>query len=108
MRPMTEADKLLTLSVMCDEKNHDVLRVYLRMAESAILNRLYPFDEHGEHVMPSKYDDRQIEIACYLIDKRGAEGQLAHSENGISRTYESASVPPSMLEGIIPYAEVIF
>ena len=36
---------------------------------------------------------KQIEIAVYLYNKQGAEGQTAHSENGISRTYESADVP---------------
>ena len=46
---------------------------------------------------------KQIEIAVYLYNKQGAEGQTAHSENGISRTYESADVPESMLRGIAPF-----
>ena len=44
--------------------------------------------------------------AVYLLNKRGAEGETAHSENGISRSYESADIPESMLSGIIPFAGV--
>jgi hypothetical protein len=32
----------------------------------------------------------------------GAEGQTAHSENGINRTYEAADVSPSILRKIVP------
>jgi len=49
----------------------------------------------------------QLEIATYLLNKRGAEGQTAHSENGISRSYESADVPSSMLNQIVPHCGII-
>ena len=32
-----------------------------------------------------------------LYSKQGAEGRTAHSENGISRTYEASDVSPSLL-----------
>ena len=34
-------------------------------------------------------------------------GETAHSENGISRSYESATVPDSMLKHITPHASVL-
>ena len=40
----------------------------------------------------------------YLLNKRGAEGQTAHSENGISRSYEDGDVPPTLLRDIVPFA----
>jgi hypothetical protein len=37
-----------------------------------------------------------------LFSKMGAEGQTAHNENGINRTYESAGVSNSLLRRIVP------
>ena len=90
------------LRVLVDETDEDVLNVCLKLAGDKIVSRCYPFDPNKP--VPPKYYSLQAEIAAYLINKQGAEGQLVHSENGISRTYESASVPESMLKDIVPYA----
>jgi hypothetical protein len=79
----------------------DTLLSYLKIAGNKILNRAYPYDDTITEV-PSRYGYLQCEIAAYLLNKRGAEGQLSHGENGISRTYESADVPESMLKEVIP------
>ena len=49
----------------------------------------------------------QVEIATYLLNKRGGEGELSHSENGISRSYENGDVPESMMRQIVPMAGVL-
>ena len=90
------------LRSMTDENDVEILTAYLNMAESIILNRCYPFGTTQREV-PEKYLLKQTEIAAYLLNKRGAEGETAHSENGISRTYESAGVPASMLKEVIPF-----
>lgn len=56
--------------------------------------------------VPTKHDYKQCQIAAYLVNKQGAEGQIGHSENGISRTYECADIPESMLRDIVPFAGV--
>ena len=43
-------------------------------------------------------------LSTYLLL---AEGQTQHSENGITRQYENADVPSSMLKAITPYCGVI-
>ena len=83
-----------------------LLLMYLTDAERAILNKLYPLDD-SKTTVPERYSSKQIEIAVYLYNKRGAEGEVAHSENGINRTYESASIPVSMLSDIISYGSVL-
>ena len=83
-----------------------LLLTYLIAARSAILNRLYPMDDN-EHGLPARYESRLLEIAAYLYNKRGAEGETSHNENGISRSYENGSIPESMLSEIIPYGSVI-
>jgi hypothetical protein len=57
--------------------------------------------------VPDKYATNQVEIACYLLNKRGAEGETYHSENGINRSYENADVPESMLSRVLPFAGVL-
>ena len=103
---MTEAEKLTMLRVMVGQANEgewvdSTLLSYLKIAGNKILNRAYPYDDTVKEV-PSRYGYLQCEIAAYLLNKRGAEGQLSHGENGISRTYESADVPESMLKEVIP------
>lgn len=89
-----------------DDWNDDVLSAYLNLAGQKILGRLYPFDMPEDAEVPKRYQGLQCEIACYLLNKRGAEGQTSHSENGISRAYESASVPDSMLFEVVPFVGV--
>jgi len=97
-------DKLQTLKLLtgATDSEDDLLLALLSLAEGKILERLYPYD-HSKETVPARYVGKQIEIAVYLYNKQGAEGQTAHSENGISRTYESADVPESMLRGIAPF-----
>ena len=84
------------------------LRDYLDDAESAILNRLYPFATSVEgKELPSRYYELAVRIATYFYDKQGAEGETVHVENGIHRHYEGADIPPSMLAEITPFIEVL-
>lgn len=92
-------------AIVGEDDDDDVLKVYLDLAGDVILRRLYPYGTNNSQV-PSPYQVRQVEIAAYLLNKRGAEGELAHTENGSSRTYADAYVPSSYLRGIIPYASV--
>ena len=96
----------LRRQVGASASDDDLLLMYLTDAERAIINRLYPMDD-TDCTIPDKYESRLVEIATYLYNKRGAEGEVSHNENGISRTYESASIPESMLSDIIPYGSVI-
>lgn len=104
---MTQAEKLKLLKAMVGESDtEEVLLAYLDIAGRKILNRAYPFGT-DETEVPTRYSFLQCEIAAYLLNKRGAEGQTGHSENGISRSYESADVPESMLGAVTPMAGVI-
>lgn len=103
---MTKKDKISALKVMVGNEDDEILSTYLMLAGKKILSRAYPYDDTVSNV-PYQYEALQLEIAAYLINKRGAEGQTAHSENGISRTYENADVPSSMLKSITPHCGVI-
>ncbi len=103
---MSEFEKTAMLRAMSGETDERVLTAYLSLAAQKVILRAYPYRRDITEV-PERYAVLQVEIACYLLNKRGAEGQTVHSENGISRTYESADVPESMLKRIIPCASVI-
>lgn len=53
-----------------------------------------------------KYSSLIVKLALASITKYGAEGEKAHSENGITRSYDNASeYPESLLSRIIPLAK---
>lgn len=102
---MTDAEKLAMLKKLTEETDDDVLSTYLFLAKNVVLSKAYPFGD-GEEV-PAKYDSVQVEIAQYMYDKRGAEGEISHSENGVSRSYEDGDIPPTLLRRITPMAGVM-
>ena len=104
---MTEVEKLTLLRVMVGQPNEgewldDILISYLGIAGRKILNRAYPYDDTVTEV-PRRYGYLQCEIAVYLLNRRGSEGQTSHSENGVNRGYESADIPESMLSEVVPH-----
>lgn len=109
---MNDVDKLSLLRAMVgqpanDENwSDDILFSYLKIAGEKVINRAYPYDDTVTEV-PRRYGALQCEIAAYLLNKRGAEGQTSHSENGVNRTYENADVPESLLSNITPFIEVL-
>lgn len=107
---MTREQKIKYLSRMIgdDTEEEDILGIYLDLAGDKILNRMYPFltDYTGLEV-PDRYAMIQLNISVYLLNKRGAEGEIQHIENGIHRNYGSADVPDNMLKDIVPYCQAI-
>lgn len=101
---MTNDEKLLALikRIEPDTASGDLLSELLEQAGAIVLNRRFPFGYPADTEVPIQYARLQIAIAIELFNKRGAEAQTAHSENGISRTYEAGDVSPSLLKQIIP------
>ena len=104
---MEQTEKLKLLKAMVGSSDtDDVLFAYLDIAGHKIINRAFPYGT-DEPEVPARYEFLQCEIAAYLLNKRGAEGQTGHSENGISRSYESADVPESLIGAVTPMVGVI-
>ena len=103
---MTDAEKKEMLTAMTGETTDAVLSTYLALAGSKICRKAYPYDPTVTTV-PEQYDSLHVEIAAYLLNKRGAEGERTHSENGISRTYENGDVPNSLMRQITPFVSVL-
>lgn len=103
---MDDSEKLVELRIITDAEDDDAtLLHYLEEAKAAILYRMNQYmtdEEYEEAEVPKRYEQKQLQIAAYLLNRRGAEGETQHIENGIHRNYEAADVPPSMLRGITP------
>ena len=83
---MTDVEKLTALRAMVGGSDTDeVLSTYLLLAGRKVIARAFPYNDEVVEV-PAKYETIQLEIAAYMLNKRGAEGQTQHSENGITRT----------------------
>lgn len=105
---MTKEEMTVMLADMVGDDDSLILSTYLNAAGEAIINRVYPYAKDDEELtVPRKYHGLQVEIAAYMINKRGAEGQIQHIENGIHRNYGSADIPDDMLSRIVPYVGVI-
>lgn len=109
---MSESEKIQKLRILIDDLDHEeddaVLSVYLDMAAAKILERLYPFRENWDGLkVPDKYVMLQLKIGCFLWEKRGAEGQILHIENGIHRNYGDADIPDKMLTSVHPFVGLV-
>lgn len=88
---MTEAQKITMVKLLVDDTAiaDDVVGAYLSLASAKILSRLYPFNDGAELILPARYDKLHVELASRYILRRGVEGQVDSTENGVKRTYGS-------------------
>ena len=94
------------LKLRTNEPDEAVLKDCLESAKSAILARRFPFKE-TDGTLEVKFTDLQFRIALDLYNKIGGEGQLTHSENGVSRTWESSWISEQLLSEVVPYVGVL-
>lgn len=106
---MTDEQMIVIVASTTGESNETVVSAFLAMSADAIINRAFPFATEKEReslTVPARYQNLQCEIATYLLNKRGAEGQTTHNENGINRSYENGGIPDSMLKQVVPFCRV--
>lgn len=129
---MTNLDRMKLRTSEADEA---VLLDCLESAKNAILARRYPYgdwpsreievyvppttDEDGAIVVPGytetvketilepRYLDLQYRCAIDLYNRTGAEGQVSHSENGISRGWGAEWISQELLNEVVPMCGVI-
>lgn len=105
---MTDDEKMSLLTTLLTENGQapdsGLLLALLGVAESRIMERAYPFVSDKSTVdFPSRYDMLQVRIVQDMYNRRGAEGETAHNENGVSRTYEDSD---KLLAQVVPFGKV--
>ena len=79
----------------------DILEFCLERASDIIC------DIRNSDKVEKKYLSMQVAIAIEVYNKRGAEGQGSHTENGISRVYERGDISRSLISKITPIAKTL-
>ena len=101
---MTNEQKIEKLKVLIspDTADDKLLLYLLEQAEGIILNKRYPFGAPEGAALSAYHEQIQIRMAVELFNKMGAEGQTAHDENGIKRTWQAGDVSPTLLKAVAP------
>ena len=106
---MTQAEKITRVKTLLDndpQATDSLVTVFLADANDTILNRIYPFGIPSEITeVPGRYVSFQCRLAQRYFLRRGAEGEIAHDENGVNRTYQSVN-DEDILRNIIQVAKV--
>lgn len=100
---MTADEMLARVKADTGEADDSVASSYISKARERVLNRRYPYATDSELAsaeVPARYQEEQAELAAVLWAKRGVEGETAHSEGGVSRTYGSED---DILRRVLPY-----
>ena len=106
---MTTQEKIVAVQTLVqndEEATDPLVSVYLSSAKAAILRRLYPFGVPADAEVPDLYEFSQCELASRYFLRRGAQGETAHNENGINRTYGTVN-DEDILREVMPFAKVI-
>lgn len=101
---MTLEEMKSRVTARTGETDDGELTSSLDAAAQEIINYVYPFDPEVTEV-PARYQTKQVDIAIYILNKRGAQGETKHDENGINRSYENADIPKSYFRGIMPFGK---
>lgn len=109
------------LMLRTGETDQVLLQDCIETARHVFLSRRYPFGnwpvqeitiDNGDgtytttedfYIEP-RYMDWVFRAAMDLYNKQGSEGEMSHSENGISRAYEGSWISKQLLQEIVPYA----
>lgn len=98
----SQLEKLKLLLGVEGASKDSLLELFLEMAKDIICEIRY-----SDYIEP-QYLNTQVKIACELYNKVGAEGEIQHIENGISRFYDAADVSKSLLSQITPRVRTPF
>lgn len=90
-----------------DENNDELLFDILDSAKNLIMLKRFPFADEIPSELESKYTELQLQIAVRMYNKIGAEGETAHTESGVSRSYGSSAEYEDLLARVIPKGAVL-
>lgn len=101
--PSIDLEATVRSMIAPDTIGDNDLAVLLETAKWAILNKRYPFGVPEGASVPTRYEYLQCQAAVELYTKKGSEGEMSHSENGVTVSYEAGAVSASLLRKVQPY-----
>lgn len=104
-------DKILenVLTYLGDEVSEadvPVILILIHRAVNKVCTKRYPFGytEEEKKTAVERYQNTIFEATIYYWAKQGADGESSHSENSISRSYESED---KLYYDIVPMVKVL-
>ena len=89
---LPEATEAELEDVLISAEDVILSKCFVSVAKTSVEDKASALEEHNEKL---------LNAAVVIYNMRGVEGQISHSENGVSRSYaESGGLKP-ILEGII-------
>jgi hypothetical protein len=96
---MTVLERLQAeLNISKTDVKNPMLENCVWQAEESVKNR------RRSNIVEKQYEHLVYQIALRLWNIRGIEGQTSHSENNISRNFNTDGVISDLLRQIIPFA----
>lgn len=93
-----EATEAELEDVLASAKDVILSRCFVSVSRTSEEDKISALEEHSEKV---------LNAAVVIYNMRGVEGQITHSENGVSRSYAECAGMKPILESIIPRCDVV-
>ena len=108
---MNTTEKLSMVKTLLGIENTDtqedsLIQVYLAAAEKEIISWRYSLSSKVVDTVPAEYEMTQIFAVVAGYSQSGAESQLSHSENGISRTFSYPDMIHYIRKNVLPICGV--
>lgn len=111
---MTDAQKLTTVQTLIEDgsgymPSNETLNTYIQAAGNEILAWMYHLVggvPQDVTVVPSKYEGIQIYAVVVGWTHAGAEGETAHTENGVRRDFKYSDMLDYIHNNVLPYVRV--
>lgn len=86
---------LLKSKLNINESDQDtLLQLLIDQAKDIVTKEYFAYAEVPEDfVFPETFTYVALEVATYLYNKVGIEGQVSHKEQGIDRVFEDGGIP---------------
>ncbi len=109
---MNVEEKLEMLKTILDIPSSDSsedsrLTVYLSIAEREIIGWRYSYSSQTVETVPAEYEMVQVFAVVAGYSQSGAENQLSHTENSISRTFSYPDMVHYIRANVIPLCGVV-
>ena len=102
-----KASMVLTLLNTTDFSIEGTIATYLEAAGKEIIAWRYSYTGGTVTEVPPEYEMTQIYAVINGYSQSGAEGQVSHSENGISRTFKYTDMLRYIRANVVPMCGVM-
>ena len=102
---MTTDEKLTTVKTLLEvsgEAEDARIKVYLTAAEKEIIGWRYSLSSQKVTAVPEEYEMTQVFAVVAGYSQSGAENQLAHTENSITRQFKYADMIAYIRSHVLP------